>query len=77
MTDEEIYEKAKRITCAMGGDFIFFDITASAMRMARDDERARCAAIVQLAREGEIDADLRSIIHRIKNPPSTRKELIP
>lgn len=31
-------------------------------------ERQRCAAIVQLAREGEIDGDLRSIIHRINNP---------
>lgn len=31
-------------------------------------ERERCAAIVQAAREGEIDGDLRSIIHRIKNP---------
>lgn len=31
-------------------------------------ERDRCAAIVQLAREGEIDGDFRSLIHRIKNP---------
>jgi hypothetical protein len=31
-------------------------------------ERERCAGIVQLAREGEIDGDFRSIIHRIKNP---------
>lgn len=30
------------------------------------NERARCAAIVQRAREGEIDGDLRSIIHRIQ-----------
>lgn len=31
-------------------------------------ERERCAAVVQLAREGEIDGDFRSLIHRIKNP---------
>lgn len=31
-------------------------------------ERQRCADIVQLAREGEIDGDFRSIINRIKNP---------
>jgi hypothetical protein len=31
-------------------------------------ERERCAAIVQAAREGEQDSDLRSIIHAIKNP---------
>lgn len=30
-------------------------------------ERDRCAAIVQLAREGEIDGDLRSIISRIRS----------
>ena len=32
------------------------------------EERKRCAAIVQAARHGEIDNDLRSIIHRIENP---------
>lgn len=33
-----------------------------------DAETLRCAEIVQKAREGERDNDLRSIIHAIKNP---------
>ena len=33
----------------------------------RDKERHRCAAIVQVAREGTIDGDPRSVIHRIKS----------
>lgn len=31
-------------------------------------ERKRCVSILQLAREGEIDNDLRSLINRIENP---------
>ena len=31
-------------------------------------ERARCIHIINLARSGEIDSDLRSIISRIKYP---------
>ena len=36
------------------------------MKKATLDERARCARIVQAARHGEIDSDLRSVIHRIE-----------
>jgi len=42
----------------------FPDVVASAVAA----ERERCAAIVQLAREGEIDGDFRSLIYRIRNP---------
>lgn len=34
---------------------------------AINDERARCAALVQAAREGEADTDFRSIISRIRS----------
>jgi hypothetical protein len=37
-------------------------------------ETERCAAIVSLARFGEIDGDFRSIIHRIEmNSPATKE----
>lgn len=45
-------------------------------RQIREDnliaaERARCIAIVQAAREGEGDSDLRSIMYEIRNPKDT------
>lgn len=40
--------------------------TAARIKQLTDDERARCVAIVQAAREGEIDNDLRTIIYLIK-----------
>ncbi len=40
------------------------------LQKAADTERERCAAIVQLAREGEIEGDLRSLISRIKGGDS-------
>lgn len=39
---------------------------------AINDERTRCAGIVQEAREGERDTDLRSIIHAINNPSTPK-----
>lgn len=42
-------------------------------RVVREEvelERERCAGIVKCARFGEIDGDLRSLIHRIENPSS-------
>ena len=38
------------------------------IRLIREDERERCAAIIQAAREGKIDGDFRSLIFRIRNP---------
>jgi hypothetical protein len=37
-------------------------------RAAIEEERERCAAIVQEAREGERDGDFRSLIYAIRNP---------
>ena len=39
---------------------------AAHMTKATLDERARCAAIVRAAREGDVDQDIRSIIHMIE-----------
>jgi len=46
------------------------EITKEMLDAAVAEERERCIGIVQLARLGEIDGDLRSIISRIKHGKS-------
>lgn len=43
------------------------EIFEAGIEAGMNAERKRCADIVQLARDGEIDGDFRSIIHRIKD----------
>lgn len=41
-----------------------------ALKVELDVERERCSGIVQLARQGDIDQDWRSVIHRIEQGDS-------
>lgn len=44
------------------------DVLAELVGHVRDTERARCVKIINLAREGEIDTDLRTIRAHIEHP---------
>lgn len=66
--DPETNEKRWFGTKGMGVGYVHEDRHATVVDASVVAERKRCADIIQLAREGEIDGDFRSLIHRIKNP---------
>jgi len=65
VADTTLKQRAHALSLKVGATE---DKDIAAMEAAFTAERQLCADIMQLAREGEIDRDLRSIIHRIKNP---------
>lgn len=60
----------------VGAPYLAWEAFEAGYRAGAGAETERCAAIVSLARFGEIDGDLRSIIHRIEmNTPAVKDEV--
>lgn len=67
-TERNVRAQARYDELMREGKHGHYETMSRVIREEVELERARCAAVVQAAREGERDSDLRSIIHGIENP---------
>ncbi len=75
MDANDIVDRIRQQNHKNGGALVMDnDEAVRLVQSAIDAETERCAAIVQLAREGEIDQDFRSIIHRIESHSPAAKD---
>ena len=67
-TERNVRAQARYDELMREGKHGHYETMSRVIREEVELERARCAAVVLAAREGERDSDLRSIIHGIENP---------